>query len=55
MGFHQQVRNLGFANAELLTTPAQEADHRIANHLAMLAGLAQLETTKLRQGRKLTQ
>ena len=50
MGFHQQVRNLGFANAELLTTPAQEADHRIANHLAMLAGLAQLETTKLRQG-----
>lgn len=50
MGFHQHVRSLSFADAERLLTPAQEADHRIANHLAMLAGLAQLETTKLRQG-----
>lgn len=50
MGLHQHGRNLRVAHAELPMTAAQEADHRIANHLAMLAGLAQLETTKLRQG-----
>lgn len=50
MGLHQRLQSMALADAAPLATADQEADHRIANHLAMLAGLAQLEATKLRQG-----
>lgn len=50
MSLHQHARTVCSANGAPLATLDQEADHRIANHLAMLASLTQLETTKLRQG-----
>ena len=50
MGLHQHLQSMALADAAPLAMLDQEADHRIANHLAMLAGLAQLEAAKLRQG-----
>lgn len=50
MGSFHQSPSMKIGGAGLRSDPAREADHRIANHLAMLAGHVRLEASKLRQG-----
>lgn len=50
MGSRHQSPSMKIGDAGLPADLAREADHRIANHLAMLAGYVLLEATRLRDG-----